>query len=65
GQPVILHHFYIAYAEELSIKKTESEKAIVFCKWLHRGLDETLLKQIGIESYNLDQSIVCPDMPTP
>lgn len=65
GTSSMLQHFYIAYAEELSSTPLNSEREIVYCKWLMRGLDEDLLKEIGRKLYDLRQDIVCPEIPPP
>jgi len=66
GTSSMLQHFYIAYAEELSSTPLNSEKEIAYCKWLMRGLDEDLLKEIGRKlSFGLRQDIVCPEIPEP
>jgi len=48
GEPSILHHFYIAYAEEIVKKKTEEEWQIAYNKWEARGLRAQLLNNLSV-----------------
>lgn len=51
GAPSMLQHFYIAFAEEFSTKRIDSERSICFTKWAMRGLDWWYLLRIANELY--------------
>jgi len=52
GCPSFLVHFYIAYAEEFSKKKTDLERLIIYHKWGVRGLDYDLLQDVSCKLFN-------------
>lgn len=52
GEPTILHHFYIAFAEEFAKHTQDNERWIIYLKWLRRGLDENKLLDISENLFN-------------
>lgn len=47
GVPSIFIHQYMNFANEIYFNKLESEREIIYCRWLRRGLNEELLTNIS------------------
>lgn len=62
NQPVILHHFYIAYAEEIVKKTQDNERTIVYNKWLARGLSGAMMEEIGLALIGWDSPFTPPSL---
>ena len=52
SEPTILHHYYIAYAEEFAKHTRDSERWIIYLKWLRRGLNLDRLLDISENLFN-------------
>ena len=51
GEPSILHHYYMDFAEEMAKTPTSAERTIIFTKWAMRGLSWYYLLQVAMKVF--------------